>query len=175
MGPMKSKERILIEAFVDFNQRNLPKQVNDYKEILDVLILLQDHLVKSGVKVPNHIAHIDTLISKVIFHSNTIYHLLKGIDLEIKPEKVKIKIIDIPSLYILLRSQLENFLIFDFIYCQTKSMDETLFRYNNWIYAGYLARRDVPAESEAAKEMKKSDENEIERLKKEKYQIGVLK
>jgi hypothetical protein len=165
MRPMTSKERILIEAFLDFNKRDLRKQVKDYKEFLDVLILLQDHLVKSGIKVPNHIAHIDTLISKIIFHSNTIYHLLNGIDLEIKPEKVKTKILDIPSLYVLLRSQLENFLIFDFIYCQSKSEEETIFRYNNWLYAGYLTRRDIPAESESAKKMKESDLKEIERLK----------
>lgn len=162
---MTSREKIFVEAFVDFNKRNLPKQVNDYKELLDVLILLQDYLVKSGFKVPNHIAHIDTLISKIIFHSNTIYHLLNGIDLEIKPEKVKTKILDMPSLYVLLRSQLENFLIFDFIYIQAKSEEETIFRYNNWLYAGYLSRRDIPAESENAKKMKESDLKEIERLK----------
>jgi hypothetical protein len=42
MRPMTSKERVLIEAFLDFNKRDLPKQVKDYKEFLDILILLQD-------------------------------------------------------------------------------------------------------------------------------------
>ena len=128
-------------------------------------IMDRHYLVKSGVKVPNHIAHIDTLTTKIIFHSNTIYYLLGGIDLEIKQLNYKTKILDIPSLCVLFRAQLENYLIFDFIYCQTKNQDETLFRYNNWLYAGYLSRKDVPTQSENAKKTKASDLIEIERLK----------
>lgn len=165
MRQISVKDKILIEAFLDFNKRNLPKQVKDYKDILDTLILLQDFLVKSGAKVPNHIVHIDTLISKIIFHSNTIYYLLNGIELEIKPSNFKTKIIDIPSLFVLLRSQLENFLIFDFIYCQSQNEDEKIFRYNNWLYCGYLSRQTVPAETEQTKKMKELDLKEIERLK----------
>lgn len=165
MRHLSSKEKILIEASLDFNERNLPKQVEHYKEILDTLIILQDYLVKSGVKVPNHIAHLDTITTKFIFHSNTIHCLLQGISLEIKQLNFKTKILDIPSLCVLLRAQLENYLIFDFIYCQSKNQEETLFRYNNWLYAGYISRKDIPAQTENAKKTKASDLIEIERLK----------
>lgn len=165
MRDLTAKEKILIEAYFDFSERNLPKQIEVFKEILDTLIILQEHLAKSGVKVPNHIAHIDTLLTKFIFHSNTIYHLLNGLDLEIKDLKVKAKIIDIPSLYVLLRALLENFLIMDFIYCQTCSQEETLFRYNNWLYFGYLNRQSVPATMETTIKTKETDYKEIQRLK----------
>jgi hypothetical protein len=165
MRQLTAKQKVLVEAYLDFNQRNLPKQIDDFKQILDALIVLQEYLAKSGVKVPNHIAHIDTLITKFIFHSNTIYHLLKGTDFEIKPLNFKTVIIDIPSLYILLRAQLENFLITDFIYCQTVSSEETIFRYNNWLYYGYLKRMNVQATTEKNIKTKISDQHEIERLK----------
>lgn len=64
------KELIDIESSQDFSQRNLPKQVEEYKEILDTLMLLQEYLVKSKVNIPSYKIHIDTLISKTIFHSN---------------------------------------------------------------------------------------------------------
>jgi hypothetical protein len=165
MRQLTAKDKVLIEAYLDFNQRNLSKQIRDFKPMLDALIVLQEYLVKSGVKVANHIAHIDTLITKFIFHSNTIYHLLKGTEFEVKALNVKTLILDIPSLYIILRAQLENFLITDFIYCQTSSLEETVFRYNNWLYYGYLKRMNVLATTEKNIKIKISDLREIDRLK----------
>lgn len=165
MNQLSAKQIIMIKTMQNFDERNLPKQVVQYKEILDILTLLQDYLVKSKVKIPSHLVHIDTLITKIIFHSNTIFHLLNGIDLEVTPLNFKTKILDIPSLCVLLRAQLENYLIFDFIYCQPQNKEETMFRYNNWLYAGYISRKDIPAYSEPAKKMKDSDLVEIERLK----------
>ena len=157
----------MIESSLDFNQRNLPKQVSELKEYLDTLVVLQEYLAKSKVMIPEFKFHIDTLITKFAFHSNTIYHLLNGIDMTFKSLNFSTKILDIPSLYILLRAQLENFLIFDFIYCQPITTDESEFRYNNWKLSGYISRRDIPTEGEKAKKTKESDLKEIKRLQEQ--------
>jgi hypothetical protein len=165
MRRLTKKEIMMLESSLDFNQRNLPKQVSELREFIDTLVFLQDYLVKSKVKIPTFQFHIDTLISKALFHSNTIYHLLNGIEMEFKSLNFKTMILDIPSLYVLLRTLLENFLIFDFIYCQPSTRTESEFRYNNWMYCGYLSRKDTHAESETAKKMKALDLKEIERLR----------
>lgn len=156
----------MIEASLDFSRRDLPKQVVELKEYIDTLVLLQEYLVKSGVKIPVYKFHIDTLITKYTFHANTIYHLLNGVDMTFKNLNFSKKILDIPSLYILLRAQLENYLIFDFIYCQPATTEESEFRYNNWKLSGYLSRKDTPTVTELAKKTKESDLKEIAKLQK---------
>jgi hypothetical protein len=166
MREITKKEAMMIESFLDFNQRNLPKQVSELKEYIDTLVVLQEYLAKSKVMIPEFKFHIDTLITKYVFHSNTIFHLLNGIDMTFKQLNFSTKILDIPSLYILLRAQLENFLIVDFIYCQPATIEESEFRYNIWKLSGYLSRKDTPTETEKAKKIKESDLKEIEKLQR---------
>lgn len=167
MRNITRKEAMMIEASLDFKKRNLPQQVSELKEYIDTLVLLQEYLAKSKVKIPEFKFHIDTLITKYAFHSNTIYHLLNGVEMTFKQLNFSTKILDIPSLYILLRAQLENFLIFDFIYCQPTTNEESEFRYNNWKLSGYLTRKNTPTVTELAKRTKESDLKEIERLQKQ--------
>ena len=69
------------------------------------------------------------------------------------------------SVNVLLRAQIETFLMFDFIYIQSESPDEIEFRYTNWIYAGLLNLQRFTPTQDATIEQANKDNDERARLR----------
>ena len=103
-----------IEFLNNYQQKDIEKNVKEYKEFLNALVEIQQFIADSKVKFPNWKLAIDTMITKSLLHCNSFVNLISGIDLDLEHFKDKNhKIIDIPSAYVLLRAQLENFLMID--------------------------------------------------------------
>ena len=148
-----------------FESNPISKNLEDYHGNLDALLYIQTYLAESKVKFPEWKIYIDTLVTKHILHCNTIYHIFNGLNLKSSFNKFDFKIFDLPSAQILIRAQLENFLITDFIYFQNLKEDEKLFRFNCWMYDSYLQRSKLLTASKAMNKTQESDKIEVEKLK----------
>ena len=170
--PFDLKNIRLIEILEDYFNQDLRKNLEEYKEILDVLMVLQQSVVDAKGKYPKWKVLSDTLITKIILHANTISELLLGTKIKSNLLNKEATLIDIPSIYILLRALLETTLIFNFIYLQPLTDDEKEFRVNNWIYESLLNMKKFPAETKEAKIARENNLKETKILK-EKIQDSI--
>lgn len=65
----------------------------------------------------------------------------------------------------MLRSQLETFLMYHYIYVNPPEDDMKELRYHSWIYTGLLQRQQFPSRTAFAQRQRKKDVQEIERIK----------
>lgn len=157
----------LINKMNQFQRNPIGKNLEDYHGNLDALLFMQTYLVDSKVKFPEWKIYLDILVTKHILHCNTIYNIFNGLTLESKLNKIDIKIFDLPSVQILIRAQLENLLIADFIYFQNCLEEEKLFRFNCWMYDSFLQRSKLILASGAINKTQESDKQEVKKLKEQ--------
>lgn len=154
-----------IEIWRKYQNSNIEEDAKDIRNILDALIILQQYIVDSKIKIPAWKVNIDTLTSKFILHTNTLTNIALGTNLQSSLLKEDLRIIDIPSIIVLLRTQLECFLMFDFIYHQPDSDLEKEFRFWVWKYDNLIMRNKIPVRTEKLKSQKIEDQSEILELK----------
>lgn len=111
--------------------------------------------------------YIETLIMKIIFSSKSLIDLSKGTELNLNKFKVKLEIIDKPSMYILNRSIIECFLTLEYLFFNNLPREEQLFRYNLWRISGFVSRQNFK------KNLQKSFEEKLLREKKEIEELKV--
>lgn len=173
MRPLTQKDIAILEASESFDNQDIKLGCQENLLMVDSLLFLQTHLIKGGYKFPEFKNRISTLASKTILNCTSILQLLTGQNIDSKLVGIKFHLIDIPSLFTLIRSQLETYLMLEFIYCLPANDEESEFRYNNWILSGLLSRKEFSVITEHGKEKKKSDLIEINqfssKIKKSKF------
>lgn len=154
-----------LEIWQKFQNVDIEKEIQDSERILDALISMQQAVVDSKPNVPDWEKYIDTLTTKFILHTNSILTLAKGSKIDSKFLKLSIHLIDLPTMLVVIRAQLECFLIFDFIYINPRTVPEKEFRYWNWEYDNLLMRSKLPPKSNLIISQQKDDLKEINELK----------
>lgn len=160
-----------LETVHKFQQKDLPGCLADFKSLLNVLLVLQDYVVKSKIRLAPHKVYIDTFITKFALHCFSLIYNLNGVKIQCKEIGLDAKIFDLPSLHVLVRAQMETLLMAEFIYFLPTSESELEFRYKNWIYAGLLRRRDIynaggPMVPQPCKDIADSDKKALADLKR---------
>ncbi len=154
------------EIFKEFNERDLTNHLENYKIFLDSLINLNETLSEAKVQSQTWEVYGETLTLKFILHANSIYQLYLAPTFPSDQLKRDIRIIDLPSILVLTRSLLENFLMYSHIFVNSKNNDEKEFRFLAWVYSSLLDRqknrnkRDVLTD-----EFKKKEKKEIQDYK----------
>lgn len=161
MRMFSKKDWDVLNVYSMYNRQNIEEGIVELQGFNDVLLTLQTFLVESKIEIPEYKNRISSLATKTILNCNSIISLLNGQKIKSKLLDKELNVIDIPSLFTLTRAQLENYLMFDFIYCQPKNEKEIEFRYYNWILSGLLSRNIFTPYGERAKEKKKKDLIEI--------------
>lgn len=155
----------LIQRMQQFDQNTIEQNLNDYHSYLDALLYIQNYLSESGINFPEWKYYSDDLVTKHIFHSNTIYNILNGLSIKSELTKLNFTFFDLPSVQVLIRAQLENLLITDFIYFQHISELEKEFRFNCWLYASLLDRSKLSVVGKEIKKLQEQDKIDILKLK----------
>jgi hypothetical protein len=157
------------EILDEFTKSDKKKNLKDYSELISCLIDMQEAIDNSNIStsLPKWKSYIGTFINKAILHCNAIYTLLNEIKITYKRKNETIKIFDLPSSYVLLRSQLENFLMMNFIYFMPSNEKEQEFRFNNWLYYSLKQRKKFTAHTDVLKKLQKEDVIRMDNLKKE--------
>lgn len=159
------RELKALEIWQKYFNGDIENDYRDSQRILEALIVLQQAIVDSKIKGPDWKMWVDTLTTKFILHTNSILNISRGTQLKVQSLGKDLNIIDIPTMLIIFRAQLECFLMFDFIYIRPNSDDEREFRYWNWKYDNLLMRGKIPAKSNLIKIQQKDDLLEIGELK----------
>lgn len=106
------------------------------------------------------------LAKKFFFHLGTALRLQEGTFLHL-PSVGQFPFIDFPSISILVRSALESYLTFQFIFVQPNSLEEKKFRHTVWAYNGLRDRQRFKLTTKEGYEKLESEKPRIEELKRQ--------
>lgn len=137
-----------------------------FEEILSTSGEILQSIYDSKPKLEEGEVYIETLIMKIIFTSKSLLDISKGTELILPKFNAKLEIIDNPSMYILNRSIIECFLTLEYLFFNSLSREEQLFRYNLWRISGFVSRQNFKENLQ---------ESLIEKLLREKKEIETLK
>lgn len=138
--------------------KDLRVNIRELIECADTLIYINEALKESKAIVSKPIKDSEILVLKLILHTQSIIQLLKGTELRSRYFKeANKKVIDIPSVRVLIRSQFEALLMFNHIYVNSKDSMEMELRYYAWMYEGIQKRTNHTPRSEEAKRVFEND------------------
>lgn len=136
-------------------------------ETLHVLLTLTNSLHTDQVALPPWKIWAEPVIFKFCYHVSSLVQLFNGTALPFKKEGKDILIFDEPSMFILFRAALENYLTFFYLFTDDVTDEEKLFRSNVWRYSGFKQRARFEITSDEAKKRQEEESRIAEQLKKE--------
>ena len=142
-------------------QKNTMALIQDYHKYIDVLMSLQESLAESKIQIPRYKLSLEPLLFKYTISAKTYLNLLDGTKIITKLTQKKLSIVDVPTLYLLTRALIENYLIFFYLYIQEKD-NESIIEYRNYIYemSTLCFRQASPYMNEDEQNNKKMKEKE---------------
>lgn len=124
------------EGTLEENQSSLAELVNILGDIVECL-------GDAKIQVPSWKYHLQTLVNKMIFTSNSIIKLSHGSELQsFSHPSLNVPIIDFSTIYILTRVLIENYVTFCYIYNNNLPEEEKIFRYKLWQVSGLKTRQN---------------------------------
>ena len=163
-----AKDIRAIELLNQYDRKDFEYNLKEYHNLVDTLIYLNETLRLENIKISYWQKYSETLLFKFCLHGLTLHNICSGLTLQssyFEKELNGAKVIDISSVKVVLRSQLETFLMYYHIYVNPKSDDEKQLRYHAWIYSALLQRQNFPTTTEFGKQQKEKDLIEIENIK----------
>jgi hypothetical protein len=155
-------ERLLSET----TDINLPKIQSSLDLILKGSAEMLQLIQEAKPELEEGEVYIETLVSKIIFSSKSVLDLSYGTEFTTLRKSIKFEIIDIPSIYVLIRSVIEAFLTLEYLFINDLSPEERSFRFDLWRVSGIMSRQNykevIPIEY-------------VEKHEKEKQLIKLLK
>ncbi len=142
----------------EYNEEEFPIVLSDYKRLLDIFIYLMNTMAQKKIKDEGWRFFSETLVIKYILSANSLSQILDGSRIESSLSNVSVNMIDISSIFILMRAQIENYLLFFYLYLQPKTKDEQRYRFLIYELAGLNSRQKFDVAMPAL-EKKKQEEN----------------
>jgi len=140
----------------------------------DECIIIFTHLINTffnikqehddKIELEDRIVFTETITSKFLFQSYSIKKLLEGMNVKPGIEQLDVSIVDISSIYILIRSQIENYLTYFYLYKDPKTDEEAEFRFLLYKIAGLTARQKQKAIQDTSIKIKQNEKEELEQL-----------
>jgi hypothetical protein len=165
LTPRDKRALMLVEKY---KHDDMVTRLRDYHHLLDTLAYLDQHMADSGHKIKSWQKFSETLLLKFFFHGLTLHQICSGLTMSsdyFGKEINGVNYIDIPSGKAVLRSKLETFLMYHYIYVNPHDEGVKELRYYSWIYTALLHRQGFPAKTQFAQAQKQKDQQEMERLK----------
>ncbi|MGV3588105.1 MAG: hypothetical protein ACO1OF_13955 [Adhaeribacter sp.] len=154
-----------MELFQKEHFGSLEDNSTSLEEILKVHGDICDQLFVSKRNFPSWQTFFETLIFKLITSSFSIVNLAKGTIIKSGKYGINAPILDYPSIYILTRATLENFLTLDYIFFNNLSLEERLFRFKLWEVSGLLSRQNFSTLTNKEFEIQKQfEKQEIDKI-----------
>jgi hypothetical protein len=139
---------------------NLKENRSSLKELITILSELVESVADAKVKTPTWRYHSQTIIGRIIFTSHSILTLANGYEYSHYKRKNKVDVIDYPSIFVLTRTLIENYITLCYIYNNNLPDEERIFRYKLWEVSGLLSRQSW-GKSLSDKLNKKKEEERI--------------
>jgi len=161
---MNVKHAALFELLHKSFHADIDGSMEDYRSYVDALGYITNKLHEGKVEVPHWRAYEEAQILKFILHSSSILQLIKGTPLKSVSTGEDVLVKDLSSILLLIRAQIENYLVLEYLTMQPKSDDEGELRF--WFYelSGLAHRQKYIAR----------EKEFIEKKAREKQQIAAL-
>ncbi len=157
-----------IELLEKYNKQDLVENLADYHFLVDTLLYLHEAITEEQVELKYWQNDSETLFYKFAFNGLTLHQIYSGLNMSsvyYKDEANGKSMIDISSARAILRTQLEAFLMYHYIYVNPVDDDLKELRYNAWIYSSLLQRQKFPSKTHFAKQQKAKDEIKLNQMK----------
>lgn len=163
------KDLRVIELTNKYYNDDMATRLQGYHHLLDTMIYLNQEMADTGYQIKNWQKFSETLLMKFYFHGLTLHQIYSGLTLSsgyFGKEINGAHYVDISSARAVLRTQVETFLMYYYIYVNPEDENIKELRYYSWIYTGLLHRQEFPSKTDFAKTQRLKDQQEMERLKK---------
>ena len=164
---LTSKDLRMIELFRQYNEYTLEQKLDEFHNLIDSLLYLHETLADEKISIQSWQKDSEILLFKFSLHGMTLHDILTGLTLKssyFERELHGKRVIDISSSKVVLRSQLETFLMYHYIYINPSNDELKQLRYYAWIYSSLLQRQGFPSKTSFAKEQKKKDAAEMKKI-----------
>jgi len=146
--------------------KDLRINIRELEEASDTLIYVNESLQESKARVSKPIRDSETIVLKLLLHTQSIIQTLRGTHLKSKYYKeANKKIVDLPSLRVLIRAQFEALLMYNHVYVNSKDNEDMELRYYAWMYEGIYKRASHIPRSDEAKRVYANDLKTLERFR----------
>ncbi|WP_276360579.1 DUF5677 domain-containing protein [Daejeonella sp. H1SJ63] len=143
---------------------------------VNVLLELIDSLATESVKIAGWKTWSEPIVFKFCYHTCSLIHLFNGTELPVKFEGAFLKVLDEPSIIIILRTILENYLTFHYLYIDNISDEEKVFRLLVYRYSGLKQRSEFDIiNTSKAKEKQIKEGEQVQDLKDQITQSNLFK
>lgn len=133
------------------------------EEKISMLLELCDTLHKENIPVGER-TWIEPLIFKLCLHASSFINVFNGI--KVNANDKTLHLFDEPTALVLFRTIIENYLTIFYLFFDTVSDEEKIYRLNVWKYSGISQRIGFTATLEKNIRQKEHDQKEFDRIKK---------
>ena len=159
---MQTKEKTLLELYEQSEKNDLISLQKNFHEIINLIYNLFEKCFLNETKNNNDRKYQQVQLYKFISNSSSLLYLIQGTPIinNTKDEKYP----DLGSIYLLARAQIENYLIFFYLYLQPDTKDEADFKLYLYELSGLNLRQQFNYTTKEQKEKKNKEKLEIDEL-----------
>ena len=176
---MNQKEFTLFQIYNQNKTKDFDARLNDYSDFITTLIEFTDNLHTAKVKTEYWKQYLEIQLVKFSLHSSSLLYLMKGTPLKIDKSGKTITYHDISTIYLLVRAQIENYLMFYYLNIQPETFEQGEFRYLLYELSGLSHRQQFNVGTEDQRLQKENEKNEIEvlidKIRQNKYFLNLPK
>ena len=148
----------------EYTEAEFPVVLNDFRRMIDIFVYLINTMVDEKLKDESWRYYAETLAIKYTLNANSLSQILGGSRIESSLSNVSTNIIDISSLFILMRAEIENYLTFYYLYIQPKTKSEQEYRFLIYELAGLTSRQKLNIVIPEVEAKKKQEEKRLRKL-----------
>ena len=134
---------------------------------VNILLELTNSLHVDQINLPSWKIWSEPIIFKFCYHVSSLVNLYSGTELPFEKDGKRMVIFDEPSVFILFRTVLENYLTFYYLFIEAIPEDEKEFRMLVWRYCGLKQRIEFIINTEKEKEKQQKEVTTVQKLKDE--------
>lgn len=148
----------------EYNEEEFQIALNDYKSMIDIFVYLINAIVENKIKDENWRYYAETLAIKFTFSANTLSNIVSGSNIDSSLSKVSTKIIDVSSLFTIMRAQIENYLTYFYLFIQPDSVQMQHYRFLMYELSGYQSRQKFTPLTTYTANKQKFEKNRINEI-----------
>lgn len=158
----------LVNGF-DYTDQQLELIYSDLKEAIDIFAYITNGIWQEYIQDVDWKYNTETLAKKYLVQSSSLLGIFLGTELDFPKLSKRIVLIDLSTIFVTLRSLIENYLVLHYLYFEDISEEEKRMRWIIYQLSGIKARRSL-SDSKLQYERKtiileREKEQEIELLK----------
>lgn len=157
---MTESEKGMVKAYIDYSNKDIDSLLNSLVETNKLIVTLSDSFHTDKVEFNVWKEHLEILLLKYSFHSATLVKLIYGTEVSSLNNEIK-TFQDIPSIRIILRAIIENYLTLKYLFFDPQDNSIGEFRYYLYELSGFNSRQKFNIHSEHSKNNQKGKNKKL--------------